>query len=326
MRTFIKGLAVTLGLALPLAAQAELVSIATGSQGSLGYNTGQAVAKVLNMKAKIRARTQPLAGTAAYVPQINSGKVDFGFANSVESEFAYTGTGNFPGQSNENLRLVGVMFPLRTGLVVNNATGIETIEDLSQHKGELRIASEYPASKTITYYIEGALQNGGMSFSDFVQVPVSNLVKGMEALGEKKVDITLISLNSAAAKRVSTDLRSDGGFKYVSLDTSDEAVARFKKVMPSASIIPMPANENIPGLQKQANIIQIPWLLLVNKDVPEELVYKVTKAIAENNEDLSKSMGSFRLADVKNMAPKHVIPYHSGAIKYFQEAGIGINK
>ena len=59
------------------AATAQVVTIATGAQGSLADNSGQAVAKVLN-DAKITARTQPLVG---YLPLINSGEVDFGFSN-----------------------------------------------------------------------------------------------------------------------------------------------------------------------------------------------------------------------------------------------------
>ncbi len=47
-------------------ARAQVVTIATGAQGSLAYNSGQAVAKVAN-EIGITARTQPLVG---YLPLI----------------------------------------------------------------------------------------------------------------------------------------------------------------------------------------------------------------------------------------------------------------
>jgi len=38
-------------------------------------------------------------------------------------------------------------------------TGIKTIHDLAKHKGKLRIAAGYKASKIIPYYIAGILAN-----------------------------------------------------------------------------------------------------------------------------------------------------------------------
>jgi len=83
MNTFTKTLAATAaGVVLSAGmAAAQVVTIATGAQGSLAYNSGQAVAKVAN-EAGITARTQPLVG---YLPLINNGEVDFGFSNGVEA-------------------------------------------------------------------------------------------------------------------------------------------------------------------------------------------------------------------------------------------------
>lgn len=189
--------ALLISIAFAGQAYAQVVTVASGAQGSLAFNTGQAVAKVANEHG-ITARTQPLVG---YLPLINSGEVDFGFSNAIEAAFAWQGTGNYD-RENPNIRLVGVMFPLRTGLMVVADSGIKTIADLKEKAGDLRIASEYTSSTIIPYYIMGALANGGMTYDDFKQVPVSNFVKGIKALGDNLVDVTLISLNSGAGKQV----------------------------------------------------------------------------------------------------------------------------
>ena len=187
-RTIAAGLA---ALALSATAvSAQVVTIATGAQGSLAYNSGQAVAKVAN-DVGIVARTQPLVG---YLPLLDSGEIDFGFSNGVEAEYALTGTGNYD-RATPNLRLVGVMFPLRTGIMVPADTGIATISDLKAQTGKLRIASEYTSSTIIPYYIGGALANGGMTYDDFQKVPVASFVAGIHALGDGLVDIALVSLN-----------------------------------------------------------------------------------------------------------------------------------
>jgi TRAP transporter TAXI family solute receptor len=322
----IAGLAASIAIGLTGSAFAQVIGIATGQQGSLGYNTGQAVAKVANQEAGITARTQPMAGTAAYIPLINNGELEFGFCNAVEAEYAFTGSGNFDGKANPDLRMVGVMFPLTTGLMVASDSGIRTIKDIYEKRAELRVASEYTASTIIKYYIAGALANGGMTYDDLKNVPVSSFVKGMEALGDGLVDVTLISLNSAAGKKVNAKLQSRGGIQYVSLDDSPEGQQKFRDFLPAASIVSMKANPKIPGLKEPANIIRIPWVMVTNKDTSEELVYKMTKMIAEHNKALGETFGAFKRATVEKMAPANKMPYHPGALKYFKEAGIAVGQ
>jgi len=305
------------------AAAQEVVTIASGSQGSLGFNTGQAVAKIANQEAGIVARTQPISG---YIPLVGSGEINFGFSNAVEAGYAFNGTGNYEGKPSPKLRLVGTMFPLRTGLMAPADLGLETVADLKAKAADLRIASEYKGSTIIPFYIAGGLANGGMRYEDFKQVPVSNFVKGIEALGDGLVDVALVSLNSGAGKKVNAQLQGRGGLQYVSLDNSEAGQAAFKAFLPAGRIVAMKANDAIPGLQKPANIMEIPWMMLTNTDVPEDLVYKMTKVIAENNEKLGASFGAFKQADVKNMAPGAEIDYHPGALKYYQEAGIPVGQ
>lgn len=302
---------------------AGVVTIASGSQGSLGFSTGQAVAKVANQIGGITARTQPING---YLPLINSGEIEFGFSNAVEAEYAVFGTGNYDGKASPNIRLVGTMFPLKTGLMVAADSGIYTIADLKAKASSLRIASEYKGSTIIPYYIGGGLANGGMRYEDFKQVPVSNFVKGIEALGDRTVDVTLISLNSGAGQKVNAQLQSQGGIQYVSLDNSPEGVKAFKSFLPAGTIVAMPANPAIPGLQRAANIMEIPWMMLTHKDVPDDLVYQMTKLVAENNAELSASFPQFKGAALAQMAPANQAAYHPGALRYYQEAGIKVGE
>lgn len=313
--------AAALGLALAVtSAAAQVVTIATGAQGSLAYNSGQAVAKVAN-DAGITARTQPLVG---YLPLIHTGEVDFGFSNGVEAAYAYTGTGNYD-RAHPNLRLVGVMFPLTTGLMAPCDLGIKTVSDLKAKAADLRIASEYTSSTIIPFYIAGGLANGGMGYDDFQKVPVASFVAGIKALGDGLVDVALVSLNSGAGQQASVKLQSRGGLCYISLDDSDAGVAAFKEYLSAGNIVSLKQNEKINGLQKGgANLMRIPWMMLTGADADEDLVYTITKAVAENNDALKASFGAFGRAKAEKMAPANEVPYHPGALKYFEEAGIKV--
>ncbi|WP_159586676.1 TAXI family TRAP transporter solute-binding subunit [Chelativorans xinjiangense] len=312
--------AISLGLAG--AANAQVVTIASGAQGSLAYNTGQAVAKIAN-DAGITGRTQPLVG---YLPLISNGEVDFGFSNLIETEYAVTGTGNYD-RASPGIELVGTMFNLVTGMMAPCDLGLATIADAKAQAADLRIASEYTSSTIIPFYISGGLASGGLSYDDFQQVPVANFVAGMNALGDGLVDIALVSLNAGAGQQASVKLQDRGGLCYISLDASDEGKAAFKDFLPAGNLVHREQNDKVNGLQDHAaNLMSIPWVLMTNNQVDEDLVYTLTKAIAENKEALQASFGAFGGFNAQTMAPASAVPYHAGARRYFEEAGIPVGE
>ena len=306
---------------LSSAATAQVVSMATGAQGSLAYNSGQAVAVVANDNG-ITVRTQPLVG---YMPLLNSGEIDFGYSNGAEASFALTGTGNFT-REHPNVRLVGEMFGLTTGIMAPCDLGLETVADL-KGRNDLRIASEYTSSTIIPFYIKGALATGGLGYDDFEQVPVSSFVAGINALGDGLVDLALVSLNAGAGQQAAVQLKSRGGLCYVSMESGDEAAAALAEVLPSGTIATLPQNENINGLQNWgANFVSVPWMLLTNADADEDMVYELVKVIHANKEALGQSFGAFNRANFDAMAPASVTPYHPGAIRFYEEAGVPVGE
>ena len=314
--TILAGVAVAAGVAT--GANAQVVTVASGAQGSIAYNTGQAVAKVAN-EVGITARTQPLVG---YVPLINSGEVDFGFSSGVEAGYAFEGSGNYD-RAHPNIQLVGTMFNLTTGIMAPCDLGLTTVAELKAKAADLRIASEYTSSTIIPFYIMGALANGGMSYDDFQQVPVASFVAGMQALGDGLVDVALVSLNAGAGQQAAVKLKDRGGVCYISLDDSEEGVAGLKSFLPAASITARDQNEKLNGLQNYgANLIALPWVLITNGDVSDDLVYNLTKGLAENKTALAESFGLFNGFNPETMAPASVVPYHTGAQRYYDEAGI----
>ena len=141
--------------------------------------------------------------------------------------------------------------------------------------------------------MESALANGKLSYTDFKKVPVSGFVKGIQALGEGKVDITWISLGSGASRKVNTQMRKRGGFVYLSLDDSPEAVARMQKIAPPGSIRNV-TDTKMPGIKEPTNIVQFDYTLFTHKDMDEETVYTITKGLATNKDHLASSFGAFQ--------------------------------
>ena len=77
------------------------------------------------------------------------------------------------------------------------------------------------------------------------------------------------------------------------------------------------------GQKKDVTTFGVKATVVTSADVPEELVYLVTKAVMENFDDFRKQHPAFAPLEKKNMISDGLsAPLHPGAIKYYKEAGL----
>jgi len=302
--------------AAPVAAQ--VIGIGTNPQGSLYYSVGAAVAKVVQEKTGIQARVQPSAGSSTYAPMIDRGELELGFVNVQDAENALKGIDNFEGKPLPNLRLVGVMFSLPIGIAVPADSPAKSIRDL---KGML-MPSDFPAQSTIVAIQDAVLATGGISTKDMRRYPVQNYVKGMEALGDGKVDAALTGPGSGTSKEMDAKLSSRGGIRFISLDDTPQALAAMKAVFPGGYFDVLEPSPGMVGIAQPTRIMAYSAFLATGLKVSEEIVYKTTKTIFENKAELATSSPTLSRFDPRRMVEKHLMPYHPGAIRYYTEAGV----
>lgn len=296
-------------------AQAQMVEIATNPQGTFFYAVGAAVAQVMQQKANIPTRVKPMSGSSAYAPLVNRGDIEFGLSTSMDVGNAYLGVEGY--QKNPDLRLVGVMFTLPLGIAVPNDSPVKTIKDL---KG-LRMASQFSSQRSNKLGTDALLATGGLTIADMKGFPVSDYGKGMEALGEGKVDAAIFCLGCAAAQEANINLAAHGGLRFLQLPDTPEAIAAIRKVLPSAStqlFQPSPAS---PGVIVPTRLMVYSVFFVASTHTPDEVVYKATKAIHESKTVLAASAAVMKSFDPNMMAEANIVPYHPGAEKFYQEIG-----
>ncbi len=297
-------------------AQAQVVSVATNPQGTLYYSVGTSVASVLQQKANMLARVQPMSGSSAYTPLLNRGEIEFGLLNSLDVVNAFNGVLNFDGRKNPDLRLVGVMFALPIGMAVPNNSPAKTMKDL---KG-MRVPSQFTAQSTIVYVQDAALATGGLSIADMKPYPVANYLKGMQALGEGKVDAALFGLGTAAAQEAHVALASQGGLRFIPLTDTPEAMAAMIKVFSSAYPKVYEPSPALPGVVTPTRLMVYSAFLVSSKHTSDDVVYRATKALYQNKEALHSGAAAMKSFDPTLMAEKNEVPFHPGAEKFYKEA------
>jgi len=71
------------------------------------------------------------------------------------------------------------------------------------------------------------------------------------------------------------------------------------------------------------NSFGVPHYFVIHKDVPEDLVYKMTKAVFKHEEEIRKTVGQFyNPFKLENALVGANIPVHPGALRYYKERKI----
>lgn len=299
-----------------LAHAQQVYGVATNPQGSLYYPVGAAVAQVMQQKADLTARVQPSSGSSVYTPLVERGQIEFGMLNALDVVNAYNGVDNFK-VKHPSLRLVGVMFALPIGMAVPKDSPVKAIKDL---KG-LKVPSQFTAQSTIRSVQDACLATGGLSTGDLQGFPVPDYVKGMHALGEGKVDTALFGLGTSAAQEVNVALSSRGGLRFVPLDDTPQALEAMRKIFSSAYMKVFEPSPGNVGIVAPTRIMVYSAFLISSTNVPDDVVYKTTKALYGNKDLLVASAAVLRSFDPKLMAEKSEVPYHPGAEKFYKESG-----
>ncbi len=67
------------------------------------------------------------------------------------------------------------------------------------------------------------------------------------------------------------------------------------------------------------------WHFVVARaDLPEELVYEITKTSLEYSESLSRSVDGIAHAQAEDIIQNAIVPLHPGAVRYYEEIGLEI--
>ena len=316
---YMKRLVIALALTVLLASAsiAQTIGIGTANPGSISHSTCSAIAKLITQKTGIQTRVQPYGGSAAFVPAVNAGETDFGNPNELDMKFALTGTGIYKGQVLKNLRVVSILMPFRTTFFVAEDSPIKSFKDL---KGK-RLPSRFAAQKVLELITTGVLANAGFSYSDVKEVPVPNVNRGADDFIQGKVDAFFFSVGAGKVREAGAKV---GGLRALSIDPSPEAMARFREHMPVAYASLLEPSEINYGILEPTYVAAFDSILIANSKVPDDVVYKVTKALYGGKKDLFASFKTLGANFWPQRMAKILIAgeYHPGAIKFYNEVGM----
>lgn len=314
--------AVVIGLFLSTSVLAQTekkpvyLSMGTSSIGGTSHIIGSAMSKIIREEFPyIRIAAEVTGGSPDNLRLAETGKVQFGLSTADAVHDSYNGAGQFGfTKPNKNLRGVVSGYPAICQVYTLIKNDIKEISDLRGKKISLGAVGSIGNSIMPIILEEYGLKMKKDWYPEFL-----GHADGAGALADGHVDAVIIVGSTPIAAVMSISTTHD--IRILSIDQGKLNAILAPRPFWKPWTIP-------PGIYRKVdypvNTFLVAHMLFADKNVPEEIIYNITKAILENTDKLAKIhkvAGSFNAKDVK-MAIEGVVPFHPGAEKYLKEKGI----
>jgi TRAP transporter TAXI family solute receptor len=296
-------------------AQSTRLSIATGGTGGVYYPYGGALASLLSGNlddTEVEATVTSASVDNMYL--IDSHDADIAF---VLGDTAWDATqGNAPFEDPIDGVALATLYNNYTQIVVNGDSGIESIADLAGKR--VSVGSPGSGTEVIANRI---LEVSGIDPEEGIEVERLGAAESADAMRDGNIDAFFWSggLPTAAI----TDLGATPNLSIKLLPHGDVAGALNEAYGDFYNTATIPA-ETYPGQTDEVEVVVVPNVLVVNADMDEELAYNITRVMFEGQADLAAAHPAANDLTLENAVQNSPIPYHPGAIRYYEEQGVTI--
>ncbi len=296
----------------------KFVTIGTGGVTGVYYPTGGAISKMINSKSKeysIRASVESTGGSVYNINAVLSGDLEFGIAQSDRQFQAFKGIAEWKDKGpQKKLRSVFSIHPEALTCIASVKSGIKKAQDL---KGK-RVNLGNPGS--------GQLQNAKEVLSVFGITPKdlkAEYVKAVESAGllqDEKLDAFFYTVGHPNGSiKEATSGRIKVRFVEIAGKELDKLIAKspfYARAVIDVKNYPSAANK------KNTKTLGVKATLITSADVPNDIVYAITKEVFENLDKFKTLHPAYSMLTKKKMLQGLAAPIHPGAAKYYKEAGL----
>jgi TRAP transporter TAXI family solute receptor len=308
---------VALAVSTALAAQPLVGQFLTGSSGGVFDVLGGGLANVINKNVE-RVRLNPSnPPSISVVPgELSSGRAVFGIAQIDQVYRAIEGTGEYK-QPHPNVKVVMGLYDNVMSQVVLKDSPIKNIKEAEG----LRVGVPSQTTKAIVarvYEMAGVPEDK----INWMYLSYSEIAS---ALKDGNIDIG--TFTGYPKNGTVEALASTKGIRFLKVD--DDVQKKWTKKNPLNAFRTIPAG-TYPGVDEDGHFYAIFATLLTSSDVSEDNIYRIIKAIYNNQ----SAVAAVHPAG-KQVTPQKTTEYikgdiikpevlHPGAKKYFEEAGISL--
>jgi len=302
-------IAVIGAFAAPVSAQQ--VTFMTGPQGGSWIPLGGAL-KGMWEKAIPGLDIQQTPGAGiANVRGVDEGKAQIGIANSATTVDGIEGRPPYKKKVTNVCQLAN-LYPQYFQVVALANANINGFSDL---KGKVLVTQ--PKGNTAEILTATVLKLNGMDYGSLAK---ANFQAGYTDAVSLMKDghAQVFTLGTTAPASAVMDLASARDVHLVPVD--DKTMGALKKMNPGYNKLVIKTG-TYPKQDKDVPVIGYSTHIVVACNLPEDVVYKMTKTMAGNIDGMAAVVKAIKGVTPKDMATDIGVPFHKGAAKYYKEVG-----
>jgi TRAP transporter TAXI family solute receptor len=305
-------LALAAGMASALPAAAQQVTMMTGPQGGSWIPLGGALKHMWEQAVPgLQIQQTPGAGVAN-VRGVDEGKAQIGFANSASTVDGFAGRPPYTKKVTKVCQVAN-LYPQYFQVAALADSGINSYAQL---KGKTLVTQ--PKGNTSEVLTGEILKLNGLSYQSLAKANFQASYTDAVAM-MKDGHAQVMTLGTTAPASAVMDLASARDMHLVPVD--DKTMAALRKENPGYQRLIIKAG-TYPKQDKDVPVIGYSTHIVAACDLPEDVVYKMTKAMAQNVSTMAAVVKPIAGLTPKDMAADIGVPLHKGAAKFYKEAGV----
>jgi uncharacterized protein len=289
---------------------AEPLIIGTASPGGPYLIYGQGLARILSRELGQEVTAQSTQGPAQNIMLLEKKQVMLAFTTTGVGLQAWNGTDWAKGARYRAMRVIFPMYDTAFQFVTAKRLRINWLDDLAG----LRIGAGPRAGTGGTYL--------PMMFKA-LDIKANFRFGAWESMTSqlKSGELDAIVFAAGFPTPALTELIAAEPLDFV--QPSADQIAIIRKELPEITPSTVPAGAYT-SLARDYQTVGLYNFAVAHKDLPNDLVYKIVKAVFENREELVKAQSSAKETVPANISRDTVLPLHPGAERYYREIGIPI--
>lgn len=316
MKNLVMGLAAA-GLLVSTAAVAQPddwprdMTVGTASQGGVYFVYGGGMASFLTEELGVNVSGEVTGGPVQNVTLVQTGEHDIGLVTLGPAFEAWTGQSELaPGLEHKDIRALFAMYETPFHGITLRSSGITSVSDLDGRR-----VAVGPAGGTPGTYWPRILEELGVDAT----ISYAGAADSASQLQDGLVDAFVFAAGLPTAAFSQLAAEAD----VITFGFTPEEHEQVLEAFPEVSAFTIPAGTYSVQEEDQASVAM--WnYAIVHQDMPESLAYEITKTVLENNDRMMQIHAAAAATVVENWDNNSFLPFHPGAVRYYEEIGIDI--
>lgn len=282
--------------------------MATGGTSGTYYPFGGAIAQIINKNAQVNITANATGASKENIRLIATKEADLAIVQNDVLDYAAKGIELFEGEKVENLAVIGTLYPEVVQLVATS--DIKTVADLKGKRvsvGDVGSGVEANAKQILEAY--------GITFND---IKVNNLSfkESSNAFQDGQLDAFFVT--SGIPNTAIVELSVTNPVNIINVEDAQRASLIEKYPF----YVDFEVGSDVYKTESSAKTLAMKATLICRADLPEDVVYNMTKALFENLPELESAHAKGAEVSVENAVTGVSVDFHPGALKYYKEKGL----